>query len=288
MIRKALPADVPELTELWDAGFPGEHDYGIFIFDRFFDTENILVYELDGRLAAMLLMLPRRIVFGNFSLPVSYVMGVTTRPDMRGKGIMGGLIEASHDHMRLRGDGLAVLIPANAGLFDYYARFGYKPFFRIDRKTVKKPATGHGYEVSLDSADLSAFEYVYSKALAGGVFIERTENDWACCLDEFRNFGGNALLLSKENMPVSYAFYGVSCGKLTVNEALGIDEEAAKAAVLAVFEQSGIDEAEILTPASANEGTPCGCALALNCGGKNFLSLNDFSGFTPYINLIHN
>ena len=53
-IRPTHPGDIYGLIELWDLGFPGEHDFGVFIFERFGSPENVLVYEENGRLSTVL------------------------------------------------------------------------------------------------------------------------------------------------------------------------------------------------------------------------------------------
>jgi predicted acetyltransferase len=287
MIRKAHAADLAELSSLWDQGFPGEHEFGLFVFEQFFDPENILVCELDGALAAMLLALPRKIAARDWIFPVSYVMGVTTRQDLRGKGVMSELMKSAHEALTARGDALSVLIPANAGLFDYYARFDYLPYFRIEKKTVERVPPVDGYDADFASSDFEAFDLIYTAALTGSPRVARGKADWDCLFEEFRRFGGNAILLSKGGKPVSYAFFGEAEGKLTVNEALGLDDASENAALAVSFGTSSLNEALLLSPVKAGGGIPFGCALPLNKAGEKLLR-QDPGAFSPYINLIHN
>jgi hypothetical protein len=144
-----------------------------------------------------------------------------------------------------------------------------------------------GYDADFGSSDFEAFDMIYTAALSGSPRVAREKADWDCLFEEFRRFGGNAVLLSKGGKPVSYAFFGEFEGNLTINEALGLDSAAQNAAIAAVFGTSSLHEALLLSPARAGQGVPFGAALPLSEAGEKLLS-QDPGAFSPYINLIHN
>ena len=284
-IRPARPGDIYGLIELWDLGFPGEHDFGIFIFGRFGRPENVLVYEENGRLSAMLLMLPRTVCCRGENFSASYIMGVTTRPELRGKGVMHRLMEAAHETLKQRGTDLAMLIPATPGLFDYYARFGYAPFFYISNSTEDRTGLSSRYTFREDSEDTGAFDTIYRTAMADSVFVARSREDWLCAMEEHRRFGGGVLLLYRSVQPVAYAFFGKNNGKIKINETFGLDDDARKAVVAAVFSKNEAESAALVSP-SGPGGKPFGAALALSQKGEKLMT--SAGGLCSYINLIHN
>lgn len=285
MIRPCIPHDFDTLQELWDLGFPGEHEFGRFILERFGRPENILVYAPDNRPSAMVILLPRILLCGAERLNVSYIMGVTTRPELRGQGVMSELMRATHETLRRRHVDLAALIPAQPSLFDYYARFGYEPFFMAERKIVTVAPFFDGYTVDEGSSDFEVFDAIYRLNLNGSAYLERSESDWHCAFQEHRDFDGKVLLLYRSGLPVSYAFYYFSEGKTAISEALGVDETAVTAACAAVLARTGSNEAKLTLPAFKN-AQPFGAVLPLSDAGHELLK----KSFTlpPYINLIHN
>lgn len=69
----------------------------------------------------------------------AYYYGLTTRPDQRGTGVMTTLMDAAGQELARRGAAFAALIPANAPLFDFYAKRGFEKAFskRVLRRPVR-------------------------------------------------------------------------------------------------------------------------------------------------------
>jgi len=64
---------------------------------------------------------------------LAYIYGVATLKSHRGKGLGGQLLQETHDILRARGYAGTILVPCSSSLFDFYARFGYRPATTVAR-----------------------------------------------------------------------------------------------------------------------------------------------------------
>ena len=92
MIGFAKWEDRPALAELWQVCFEEERRYANFFFNNAFRPENCLVYRVAGRPAAMLHLLPAKIVCGGKPVRIHYVFACATAPEHRSHGYMNALL----------------------------------------------------------------------------------------------------------------------------------------------------------------------------------------------------
>lgn len=137
MIRFAARRDHPQLKALWAEAFGDRpEDIALYFALRHAD-ENMLVEERDHVAAGMLSMLPVTLCGADGSrYRARYLYAVATGKRYRGQGISTALLEAAHIHMKVLGEAAAILVPASADLFAFYARRGYTPAFSLDILTL--------------------------------------------------------------------------------------------------------------------------------------------------------
>lgn len=116
---------LPAMMRLWQDTFGDSDAFVRLFFTRVYRPQNALTTCRDGRLAAMLHIIPYALRIGHRTLPAAYICGVSTRPEARGQGLMTALMRRALRTMRRRGFALTTLIPAEPWLFDVYARLGY-------------------------------------------------------------------------------------------------------------------------------------------------------------------
>ncbi len=134
-MRKATLQDRPELTSLWQEAFGDEKEYIDFVFDQFAGLDGVWLTEQDGAVAAYACVIP--VTLG--SLRGVYLYGVNTKKELRGRGIMRGLMEEIHAEAAHAGLDFAVLVPAGQKLFEFYEKLGYQTLFyhRIVEKEIR-------------------------------------------------------------------------------------------------------------------------------------------------------
>ena len=131
MIRYAHAGDLADIRALWERCFPDESGFNAYFFEHLFDRNAVLLYQLDGQLAAMTQMIPYPLQLDNGeTVRCTYIYGACTHPAHRKKGLMRALLERSFVLDRALGRAGSMLIPAEDWLFSFYAPFGYS--FRMD------------------------------------------------------------------------------------------------------------------------------------------------------------
>lgn len=117
-----LHPDELACKELWQTCFGDEEQFIDSFLIRYYSRRRMLSIERDGRMAAMLHLLPFESELGR----TTYIYGVATSPEYRGRGLA---TELMREAMRLageRGDDALFLIPTpgEEWLRDFYGGFG--------------------------------------------------------------------------------------------------------------------------------------------------------------------
>ncbi len=135
MIRRAQAGDREGIIALWGAVFGDEPGYVARCLDVFAGEGNVFVQVNDahggaGGVDAVLSMVPcvageSGEHDGRKSCKGFYLFALATRPEQRGRGLMAELLAHAEAEAKQRGAAFLALIPASAGLFGYYHRFGF-------------------------------------------------------------------------------------------------------------------------------------------------------------------
>ena len=111
--------NIKEIEKLWLACFPEDtqDDVEQFLLSRY-DERRCLVARRDGRIAAMLHIVPFR--------DTAYIYAVATVPDCRQQGLAGGLLREALDRCRAEGFRYAALIPRQRGAATLVCRLRFR------------------------------------------------------------------------------------------------------------------------------------------------------------------
>ena len=129
MIKYADNTIAPQVRQMWKTVFGDPEAYVDIYFRDKYHNNNTLVYVEDGKPVASLQMLPYMFSFCGREIPIAYISGACTLPEYRRKGYMSALLKQSFHEMRKRNIPLSLLVPQEAELVDFYARFGFAPAF---------------------------------------------------------------------------------------------------------------------------------------------------------------
>lgn len=117
--------DVKELRELWSEVFHDEDWYLDLFFKNIFDRKNTLVGKTEGKIVAMLYMVPYKLKYENSVYDIMYLYALATNKDFRKKGIMKRLIKKSEEIVESLGYIGSFLVPAEESLVSYYENMGF-------------------------------------------------------------------------------------------------------------------------------------------------------------------
>ena len=127
--------EFPTLAKLFVDSFGGTEQFAMSVLENFAGEGNVFAARQDGACTALLCAVPVTLC----GRKGAYYYGLTTRPDQRGTGVMTTLMDAAGQELARRGAAFAALIPANAPLFDFYAKRGFEKAFskRVLRQPVR-------------------------------------------------------------------------------------------------------------------------------------------------------
>lgn len=121
IFRKAEQADLLKLKALWAEVFDEAEKAVDLFFDKTQDFIHGYLAEKNGEPVSALYLLDGSVN----GKKAHYLCGAATKSNHRRRGIMGGLLEYSLTDAKNRGDVYSLLYPANSGLYNFYAKFGY-------------------------------------------------------------------------------------------------------------------------------------------------------------------
>lgn len=115
------------LKKLWADTFGDNEEYIGLFFDRGYTPSECFAEIVDGEAVSVLYLLEGKIKAGVREYSGRYLYAAATAESHRKKGLMGKLIKEAQAYIRENGLSFISLVPADEGLYDYYARFGFKP-----------------------------------------------------------------------------------------------------------------------------------------------------------------
>lgn len=146
-IHHAHPEERAAAEELWTDTF-GDGPELQRDFFRLCAPQGPLVLLEDGELRSMLSLPELSLILPDGKkLRAGYVYAVATRPDCRGQGWAGLLLETAAGLAQNRGLDCLLTVPAEPGLFPFYKKHGFQPgFYR--REVTAEPAPARLAELS--------------------------------------------------------------------------------------------------------------------------------------------
>ena len=131
MIASGKQEDIPQLKRLWSLVFEDTEEEINAFFQCRFPSCVCLTDREEGEILSAIYLLPAKLRFGGKVRPVWYLYAAATHPKARGQGRMGSLLRLAREWARMRGIFAIALVPSEAGLFAFYRKFGYQPFFSV-------------------------------------------------------------------------------------------------------------------------------------------------------------
>lgn len=196
-----------EVKKLWKLCFNDSDEFVEMYFRLRYNSETTMTIQSGNKIVSSLQMPYYPMTFEGAEIQTAYISGACTHPDFRGKGVMAQLLAESFSRMVQKNIPLSILIPANPGLYDYYAKTGYAPaFFRtrieenISDIVVNK---GNLQFKRITSFDKSVFDYCTEKAYSRPNCVQHTTEDFEAIMEDLRIGGGSVTVAYKgEDGPI--------------------------------------------------------------------------------------
>lgn len=155
-IRFAKDSELHNIREIWDYCFNDSAKFTDYYFENIYDKNNTVVVEDDGEIVSSLQLNQYNLELNNKLYDISYVVGVSTFPEARGRGYMKHIMDFTLNELYRKNQLVSILMPIDYRL---YRKYGYENCY-------------DQLEYNLDIEDLKVFKTTGNMKKANENFIE--------------------------------------------------------------------------------------------------------------------
>ncbi len=220
--RLATAADTDAVRALWSYSFekPGDPFFDWY-FGKTFRPETVLLGTTDGAVSCALHLREKMLSVRQKIYPVRYIVGVTTHPAARGRGLARELLRAALRRSRDDGCAVDILMPSSAALYRHMGFGFYAHLWEREAAPRDLADLAETPRRAMTPSDASAWPLLaavyenFTKERNG--FPLRDENHWRSLIEEILLEGQIAVVFD-EDRPAGYLFYQIEGNRLTAGE----------------------------------------------------------------------
>lgn len=235
MIRLATDQETQQIIDLWSYCFDDSTEFIKFFFQSCYKPENTLIVTDGDKLCSCLQLLPYRMQMRGKPVNISYIVGVATWPEYRGKGYVSQLLQYADKIMNERSIYLSILLPFQ---YDFYRKFGWEvcydlltyhdmdlPVLRANAPIVQISVI----EINKDIELLSNCYHMFMRQYNG--FIVRCREDWFKTIRDIELDNGSGYIYKEMDHICGYILYTINDKRLIIKELIYTNANA-KASLL--------------------------------------------------------
>ena len=241
-----------QIKSLWNYCFYDEDPYLSWYYDNVFKPENTVAAIENDTVLSVMQLLDFDVAIRGKVFPCSYIAGVSTLPEFRGKGLARKVMQAAEELAKSRGKEFTLLTPS---IDNFYEKFGYTSCYErlefsyipSDFKPVKSGCTSK----KASKADTLLLEQIYlgfTQYFDG--YVKRTSKDFADIIEQYSlERGGVYIFFDEKDNPISYIVYDLSDHTIFADEIAYICQKGLDAALEFIYlHGSQIDRTVIFAP----------------------------------------
>ncbi|MFA7636169.1 MAG: GNAT family N-acetyltransferase [Monoglobales bacterium] len=241
-----------QVKDLWNYCFYDADPYLSWFFDNVFKPENTVAAIENDRVLSALQLLDFDVAIRGEIYPCTYIAGVSTLPEFRGKGLASKVMAYAEEIARSRGREFLMLTPS---IDNFYEKFGFTSCYeRLEFSycpTDYKPSKSRCSSHKAGKADVSDMADIYERFC--GFFdgyVKRTKKDFADIVEQYSLESGGVYIFYDENdNPVSYIVYDLSDRTIFADEIAYTCRKGLNAALEFIYlHGSQIDRTVIFAP----------------------------------------
>lgn len=218
-IRYAKDSDIQSIKSIWDYCFDDEEKFVDYYFNNKYKSENTVVVDEGEDIVSSLQLNQYKINLNNKIYDTSYVVGVSTFPQVRGKGYMKNIMEFSLRELYKKNQLVSILMPIDYRL---YRKYGYEHCYdqleyNIQIDDLKKFKTNGilNKAVESDAYKLVDISKAFLSNLNGN--IERDEEYYKSLFKEIESENGH-IYIHKGNDYDGYIIYFLNGETMFIRE----------------------------------------------------------------------
>lgn len=241
-----------QVKDLWNYCFYDQDPYLSWYYDNVFKPENTVAAIEEDRVLSALQLLDFDVVIRGKTYPCSYIAGVSTLPEFRGKGLASKVMKYGEELAKSRGKQFALLTPS---IDDFYEKFGYTSCYeRLEFSycpTDYEPEKSNCTAKKAGKADAEDMVKIYQKfTVFFDGYVKRGVKDYVDIIDQYSlESGGVYIFYDNKDNPVGYIVYDLSDRTIFADEIAYTGKEGLNAVLEFIYlHGSQIDRCVIFAP----------------------------------------
>lgn len=225
-IRYAREGDRSAIQALWQYCFKDSDSFNTFYFNQVFAPEDTLLCLEGDQLKTALQLNSHGLFIGNQLYESSYIVGVSSQPEVRGKGFMKVLMQKSLDEMYHKGEIFSILMPIDSRIYESY---GYTFIsdhlkYNVNLSSINRVKSSAEL-VPIQEKHLRALTEFYNlQMLNKGIWVHRDVDLFNRILNEVTADGGYTYVCEQDQRITGFIFYYLDGDSLEVREMLYEDK----------------------------------------------------------------
>ena len=241
-----------QVKDLWNYCFYDTDPYLSWYYDNIFKPENTVAAIEDDKVLSALQLLDFDVAIRGEIYPCTYIAGVSTVPEFRGKGLAKMVMNYAEEIAKSRGKKFALLTPS---IDNFYEKFGYTSCYeRLEFSYMPgdfKPEKSSSVAKKAGKSDADDMEKIYSifcEEYDG--YVKRTKKDFVDIIDQYSlETGGVYIFYDKNDNLSGYIVYDLSDRTIFADEIAYTGKDGLNAILEFIYlHGSQIDRVVIFAP----------------------------------------
>lgn len=235
-IRFAKENEKNNIREIWDYCFNDGPKFTDFYFKNKYNKNNTVVVDEDGEIVSSLQLNQYKIKLNDKFYDTSYIVGVSTFPQVRGKGYMKNIMDFTLKELYRKNQMVSILMPIDYRL---YRKYGYEHCYdqieyNLDIESLKSfKNSGSMKKATLDDInDLKEIYDFFLKDVNGNV--KRSKEYFEKLFKEVESEDGY-IYIHKEEECEGYIIYFINDNNMFVRELFYKNIESLKSMLKFVY-----------------------------------------------------
>ena len=209
-IRYAKPIDKDQVVSVWNYCFEDGEDFVKYYFENVYDENNTIIIEENDEVLSALQLNKYTIDLRDNKYDVSYVVGVSSKPEVRGLGYMKHLMTYTLEELYKNGEIVSLLMAIDYRL---YKRYGFDHCYdQIQYNLRTDELLGFRFSSKLRKAtfeDAETLSRIYTKAMESlNGYAVRDEAYFNRFIKEVSSESGYIYIDEENNSYIAYYIQG--------------------------------------------------------------------------------
>ena len=235
-LRYAKEDEIDNIKEIWNYCFNDTEEFVNYYFNSKYENRNTIVLDEKDEIVSSLQLNQYKIKLNDKLYDTSYVVGVSTFPQVRGRGYMKHIMEFSLEEMYKRGQLVSILMPIDYRL---YRKYGYEHCYdqleyTIDIEDLSRfKLNGRLFKVEDEHIDdLIEINNLFLKNINGSV--ARDEEYYSNLFKEIKSEDGH-IYIYEDNGYQGYIIYFLNGENMFIREIYYNNMEALKSMLKFIY-----------------------------------------------------